>query len=496
MNRKNWLRIFLVPTFVLSLFLITSCSKDDKDDKKGSVKPDQSTATAQPDENIPNKIRVINLSGMPLAGAQVLIGKKLNDPFPGNFLETDSDGLLTIPDAWSDEAAVTVSATGYVRATYLGQNPEGKTLILQAKDTPSNLALVGAQTGFQVTNWDGIVDFGWVLPTFNRQELFNFKIERFISLQMDSISILGQKIELPSNIALPRQKETYIFPITLEKLSYRMYFNTPGVKKIFSGRGQFPLRPVVDGLSRGKDFFEMINYFKINGGSLRNIEITDEKTTANLPVSDLSFSQSRNFQSPVFDQSQVLISLALSEDNGVLFPTDLKNVAANSKIALVTAPGSTPHLLTLLKNKAESTGSGMDRFSAVLVPFEEMTRPQFLPLLRNPELISASHFKSELIDTINGVSIIGSYATLSTVEDKILGGTSVQVLTKLWDVYDRDWSTEYDLPEWPEDVMPRGKKRWEVSRAGSLFSDTRKTVDLGPGLFESVTHATHSSIDF
>jgi hypothetical protein len=496
MNQWNWQRTLLVPKFVLSLALLTSCSKDDQDDKKGSFVPDPSAVTTQSNESLARKIKIVDLSGQPIAKAKVLIGQRLNEPFAENFLEADSQGELIAPEAWNSNLAVTLAAQGYIRATFLNQAPRGQTFTLRPQESTSSLELNGVQTGFRVTNYDGIVDFGWVLPTFSRQELFNFRIDRFISLQLDELTILGQKIEIPSNIALPRQKESYVLPLTLEKPSYRMYFSSPGTKKVFSGRGQFPLRPLVDGLREGKDFFELANYFKINGGALRNIELSSTKTTANLPVNELSFSQSRSLRTPAFAQSQVLIGLALSADQGLLFPTDLKNVPANARVSLVTAPGSTPQLLALLKNKTETSGPGSDRFSAVLVPFEDGVRPQFLPLLRNPELISSNRFKSESISSIEGVSPVGSYLTLSLVEDKNLGSTTVPFLTKLWEVYDGEWSVDYDMPEWPQDNLPSGKKRWEVSRAGSLSADTGKTVDLGPMLFESVTHATHSSVDF
>ena len=496
--------ILLALAVGLSAALLTSCSKDDKGgdkkDGKATAGPESTTPNSPRDINLEasNRVRVVDLTGKPLAKVQVLVGMALNAPFADNFLETESDGTFRAPSGWTDETAVTLAAPGFVRATYLGQKPEGQTLTLRPIDLPRSMELNGGQTGFQVVDKDGLVDFGLVIPTLSKQDLFNFDIGMVLSNQIDEISVLGQKIKLPSNITLPKQQETYIFNLTLDKPNYRMYFSSKGPKKVFSARGQFPLKPVVDEIRAGKSFFELANYLKINGGALKQIEISGEKTSATLPVTELVFNQLRTAQGPVFDKEQVLLALALSEDQGALFPTDVKNLSPNSKTALTTAKGSTPLLLTVLKNKSEAQGPGSDRLSATLVPFTEGASPQLLALMKNPQVISSNHLKADVINTINGVAPVGSYMVLSTVEQKNIGGTSYEVLTKLWEVYDRNWTPEYVLPVWPKEPLPNGKKRWEVSRAGSNLpaSKAAKILDLGPRLFESVTHATHSSSDF
>ena len=44
---------------------------------------------------------------------------------------------------------------------------------------------------------------------------------------LDEIRVAGQKLGVPSNISLPKQKESYIITITIDKPIYRMYFNRP-----------------------------------------------------------------------------------------------------------------------------------------------------------------------------------------------------------------------------------------------------------------------------
>lgn len=183
----------------------------------------------------------------------------------------------------------------------------------------------------------------------------------------------------------------------------------------------------------------------------------------------------------------------------------MKNLSPNTKTALTTAKGTPPLLLTVLKNKSETQGPGSDRLSASLVPLVDGVAPQHLAMMKNPQVLSVTHVKAEVVNTINGVVPVGSYAVLSLVEQKTTESSDYESLTKLWEIYDQNWTADYELPVWPKDNLPSGKKRWEVSRAASnnvnsawslATTGAVKILDLGPRMFESVTHATHSSVDF
>lgn len=489
--------LYCLFAFGLSTSLsLTGCSND-KDGKDGKDGKNQNTTT-HGFVDAATKPRVIGLDGNPLAKVKVLIGDSLNSPFNNNFIETDVDGTFTVPAGWTESQAITLDAPGYVRATYLKQKPIGQSFTLRPSEKARGFELAGPTTGFQVVNKDGIADFGLVIPSLSRKDLFSFDVGMVVSSQLDDISILGQTVSLPSNITLPTQKETYIFPLTLDKPNYRMYFSSKGPKQVFTGRGQFPLKPVIDEMRAGKTFFELANYFKINGGSLKEIELKGEKTNASLPVQELNFNQTREFKAPIFDNDQMVISLALSSYQGNLFPTDFKNVPSNQTTKLTTALGEKPFLLSVLKKRSESEGYGADRVSATLLPFDNGISPQMLPMMKDPQVIALNHLKADMINSINGVTPVGSYMVLSAVEDRVSGGYKSQILNKLWEIYETDWSPEYTLPIWPGGNLPKGKMRWEVSRTGTLqkLAQDVKILDLGPSLFDSVTHATHSSVDF
>jgi hypothetical protein len=98
-----------------------------------------------------------------------------------------------------------------------------------------------------------------VIPVLSRTDVFNFDINTVISNEVDTITLLGQSVDIPANVSLPEQRETYIFPITLKKPEYRLNFSSIGAKKVMALRGQFQLKPVVDELRSTKDFIGIIN---------------------------------------------------------------------------------------------------------------------------------------------------------------------------------------------------------------------------------------------
>lgn len=487
-------------TILLAGFIIlTGCSKDDKTDKGGKDGKNGDSPTAR-EFQAPyfQQIKVVSTDGKAVPKAQILIGDAANQPFADNFVTTDDDGFIAIPAGWTNPATVTISAPGFVRVSYLKQLPMGQQFTIRALEGPRNLELKGTPSGIPTVDYDDVVDFGLVIPSLTRQDLFNFDIGMVLSHQVDNISILGQTVAVPSNVTLPKQKESYFFSFTLNKPDYRLYFNSTGKKSVFTGKGQFPLRDVVSDLRGGKEFYELINYFKITGGSLKPVEITGPSNSANLPANELVFNQSRSFQTPSFAADQILISLALSEYQGSFFPTDVKRFEANQKVNLTTAAGATPFLVAVLKNQSEfKEGPGKDRLSAALMSFEVGVKPSLLQLMKDPKVSSITGFTADAVAPLAGVTPVGSYAVLSQVSSVANGDAEpMEVLNRQWEVYDPEWSTNIQLPAWPNEKPLAGTKRWEISRIGSASLESGKKLDLGPSMFEHSTHATHSSADF
>ena len=315
-----------------------------------------------------------------------------------------------------------------------------------------------------------------------------------ISSQNDEMDVIGQKINIPSNISLPEQTENYFLNVTLNKPQYRMYFRSPGVKKVVTLRGQFPFKQVVDQVRAKVPFTELINEFSIQGGSLKTVNVTGN-TSKNLPVNELNFRSSRKLQSPEFKDSEMALAIALTEDGGYLYPTDVKKLSSGQNQSL-KSNSANPMLLTVIRRSSESQQGNMkDRLTAVFMPFSAGAQPKPLALIENPKLLSATHIQVPNTRPSADVAPVATYASLTTVSENNLLYPEMESLQTVWEAYSADWVNEVDLPAWPGAAMPKGKMRWGVTLVGQSSKVGTQPV-IGPALMETATHATHSSIDF
>lgn len=472
--------------FIVLVLALTGCSKNSRDlawDMKGF---------GLTEDEILSTLQVTDLDGNPVPQAQILIGSSLNVPFAGNFITADTNGIFIAPAAWNSAQMVTISAPDHLRVSYVGQIPQGQNFKIRKAVKEKKFELKGLTTGFKIVDKDDKIDFALVIPVLKKNDLFAFDMTKFISPQFDEITVYGQKLQMPSNVSLPKQKENYsLFPVTLEKPIYRAYFEDVGMKKVITARGQFPFNKVAKEMQNKKPFFELINLFSIQGGSLKQVMISGPTQNVDLPVNDFVFDQQRAYKAPVFDKTQNLLVVPMSIYDGEFFPTDLKNVASNAAQNLMVPKDNHALVVSILTNKMEN--NKMDgRLSVAIQNFDIGATPQMLPLIENPEVINLGQVKVKFPAEPNFLSAFGTYSILSSVETANIGGQKMEVLNRLWEVYGGYWMDEIYLPTWPNDTAVAGKKRWEVSLVGS----SAPAIDLGPVMLENASHATHSQADF
>lgn len=476
--------------------LFVGCSKDEKPNKPSQGNVANYLGKIFSDEQEQKVLQILSLDGKKLAGAQVLIGDKLGSPFNGNFLTADTEGRINVPAEWTKTETITIQAAGYLRATYLYQEPQNLEIKMRPIPSTTSYEVAGETQGHPVVDKDGMVDFGLVIPAMSKTDLLAFDMDAVISPQDDVISTLGQEIKVPSNVTLPRQKEKYsLFTATLDKPNYRVYFNQTGVNRVFAARGRFPFKSVVDQMRNGAKFPDLINEFGIYGGGIRDIEIKDAKAKLNIPIRELNFNVKKNVVAPQFAKNQIFMAVGVSESLGYLIPTDVKRVAAGKAMPLNTLPDNPSLVLGVLKNQNEmSSGTpGADRLSATVIPFADNTTPTMLPLMPNPSLNGPRILDIPQTSSIAGVNPIATYSLISQIEEKTVNGKPVKNLNRLWEIYGGGWQDRIVLPEWPNDKTVTGKKRWEVTLVGSQNSSLPVT---GPAMIDSATHVTHSSLDF
>lgn len=480
---------------VLGLTLqLTGCSKDKTETLQTDIVDRIRWTATEPDAA--SQIKVINQFGEPVVNAQVLIGQAQGAPFKGNFLQTNSAGVVVIPREWNEPAHVTVDAAGYVRQTLLNQKPGNMTLKLNSAYLAQRAELRGQVTNLPVQNGDKLIDFGLVMPALTRADILNFDLDQVISPYTDILTVAGQSAPLPSNVSLPTQKENYIFNLTISKPVYRLMIPTLGPKTFYAARGRFPFKTVVDKLRDGAPFYELLNDFSILGGGLRETQIMGGQTTLDIPGTELEFKSTVQVQSAAAQSDEVLMMLAASDVAGTLIPTDVKKFAPNQNVTLTSMAGKPAFVVNVIKKQSEfmSRASGADRLSASLTPYKAGEKQTLLPLVANPSIQSAGSFVIQLppAPTAAGVNGIAVSATISDLYETPNGNAKVVSANHRWEVLGLGWGTQIQLPSWPLANMTPTKKV-EINFIGST---TEKPVDLDDSIIQAATHVSHSSTEF
>ncbi|HMN67970.1 MAG TPA: hypothetical protein PKC28_05470, partial [Bdellovibrionales bacterium] len=234
------------------------------------------------------QISVQDKMGQPIIGATIMFGFEPGNPFEGNVITTDGSGIAATPADWKAALPVTVQAAGFVSQTLPVTMPSDLIFALSTQEGMAELEVAGETTDFGRLRTDGKVDFGLVIPALNREQMLGFDLSTVISPKTDTITIIGNDVELPSNLTLPEQTESYIFPITFNKPGYRVYVRNPGPYTVSATHGQFPLQRVVNDIRDGKSMFELINHFKFLGAGQQPVDVQGDVPGQNVPVNQVA----------------------------------------------------------------------------------------------------------------------------------------------------------------------------------------------------------------
>lgn len=443
-----------------------------------------------------SQIRIVNQFGNAIPQAQILIGDEIDSPFTGNLVTTDASGNAIISEEWTVASPVTVEAAGYVRLTLLNQVPGDMTIRL----SPVHLALKpeirGQVTQLPVINGDKLIDFGLVVPALTRGELLNFDIDQVLSPYSDILTVASQDLAVPTNISLPTQKESYIFGFTISKPDYRMQAANLGPKRFFAARGNFVFKDVVGEIKNGKPFYELINYFSIQGGSLRDVTLTSAVTNLDIPADELEFKNSFTVTTPGANPDEIMIVMAASQLADTMIPTDIKKTTGSQSITLASLRGKPAFVVSVIKRQTEfmSKAQGADRMSASLLPALNASPDKLLPLINNPTITNKNGYVITLptAPTTTGVYPLAVSAIISQLTEVQNGADKATVALPRWEVLGVGWDKQIQLPKWSL-TESSGKMRVGVNFLGS---NKRITPVLDDRLIEAATHVSHASADF
>lgn len=198
------------------------------------------------------------------------------------------------------------------------------TLLFAVSTFAQNQTYSGSVTGIPVKDRDGWFDFALVLPTVNKEQIIDFKLDTFVSPLTDSLRALGQKIDVPSNLSVPTQTERYIFNIRLSKPAYRLPWSDGNLKGLGALQGNFIFRDVIDKVRGGAPLFSLINDFNFRTFSVVSNPIIPQNLEAGRsPLNYVASLTARN------DNESRFTSLGISfhkTDETSYFPVDLKKL--------------------------------------------------------------------------------------------------------------------------------------------------------------------------
>jgi hypothetical protein len=474
---------------------------------------------AQAQARTGTEIRVVNELNQPIAGAEILVGNAPNDPFPDNLFKTDLNGVLQIPIEWKMALPITIEATEYLRTTFINVMPGETTFQLHRKDSHNLLEIAGQTSHFEGIKKDGKIDFGLVFPALSRRQLLQFDVTSMISPEVDTIRVMTESIDIPSNVTLPEQRETYILPIKFDKPLYRMFVKQPGDYRMVAAHGQFPLKEVVKDLRDGKSFFDVLNYFTLLSGGQRDVQVTGSISGQDIAVNKVPFNSTVSVTGPALAGTDVMVSIPMTDQGGVFFPSDIKNIKSGQTVSLrvPSAPSNGAFIASLMMPASEAAqfppafsveeklteslkrllnpkefAASEGGMSLTMLPATPGLVPEFMSLIPRPTIqgdrISFSR-------PVAGPSIrpVATYVILAEIEKPPKGKFGAEKRFRLWEVFAEGWVTEIDLPKLFNNVQPGKTYRWEVLFLGA---DATKTRPLNGYFLDDVSYLSRNSLDF
>ncbi len=490
------------------------------------------------------QLSLLSENGQPVVGADILIGSAEGSPFAGNRLKTDLNGQVTIPAEWQTQLPITITAGGFLTATFLSVPPVDNIFQIHREDAKMAYEVKGDTTGYTNLERDGKVDFSIVLPALRQRQLAQFDMSNVISPEVDVLTIITQEVPVPSNLALPRQRENYVLPVTLDKPLYRMSFKQSGDYRMTGLHGQFPIRQVVGDIRDGKAFYEVINYFRMIGGGQRDVVVNNSLAGQDIPINQMNFDKKMVARGPADQGDMVMFSIALANSGGLFYPTDVKRILPNENVELLSSSRVDQRsLVSLMMTKADADNIGGNRKKdgnpfglrqsvetdlktfynqfvkifgiadaklnmrlrdrrdpaaapgsgsiSIALQSEAQNTPIFLGLIPRPVLADG---KLKLVAPLApaGIEPVATFAIFSEIERKSNDHYTTENRFRLWEVSQLGWNNELVLPAAPVARDPNKHYRWEVLFMGR---QTGQTDGSGVYFLDAITHISRNSLD-
>ena len=206
---------------------------------------------------------VDGLDGSPVADAWVMVGSEANDPFAGNFGQTNPSGQIVFTDgALSGAQTVTSIKDGYRAITLVDVNAAELTLPLEFFEdlSPGSLPadqgtiVQGNLTNFTFTNNNSHLYVGIVREAMDLEGLMDFDIGQLFGTAANmTITYPGKEgtYQMPRNVYIPTQYEDPGLLYPFERTPYQSRLLEGDTEQLFCLKGVVGLVDLLSVLQSG-----------------------------------------------------------------------------------------------------------------------------------------------------------------------------------------------------------------------------------------------------
>tara|TARA_B100001248_G_scaffold262733_1_gene261889 strand:+ start:9324 stop:10700 length:1377 start_codon:yes stop_codon:yes gene_type:complete len=455
---EKLLAIFAIAT------LIVSCSSEK-----------QATNT---EENLrEGEVLVVNQEGQAIANARIYINE---ESFVS--IESNAEGILKLPE---DTKSIHLVADGYIPTSFLNLAPDQR--LFQMRKSMQKIEVKGKTLEYGKLRKDGYVDFGLVLPMTKRSSIFQFDLAQFVSPEMDQIEVVGRKINIPSNVALPEQKESYLFlTIKFNKPDYRSFFFAPGEYSLVALHGKFPLKTMVDEVRSGNDFSGLINHFEYLQFGRRELNVLGPVVGADIQVDEFSMNDKYLIKAPnLMPNGFSYFAALMTEENSKFFSTDVKKIQTSEYLQRQSSVGL-PFVLGAIAKEEEVDGKRRvnPAMSLSVMPAVDGIQMTHLPLVEKPRLENNQlRFNSPAPNNTYPL------ATHVALKKALPDGYGEEVV---WDIYVADWVEQVEVPNLASILSQTANTKWEVN---FLSSYEDEGILSGPEAYEMAEFLTKNALE-
>ncbi|OFZ83085.1 MAG: hypothetical protein A2583_12770 [Bdellovibrionales bacterium RIFOXYD1_FULL_53_11] len=270
------------------------------------------------------------LGGVPLAGADVLVGTSL-DPSDATAVtgRADAAGRFVARGWGRGRIYVALAAKkGYERVSVSGVRGSSITIFLRKLAAEERLVLgTGVSGGWADATSNKMVRAGLVFKSLGAMDLLSFRVESLISPLKDKIDVFGER-EVPSNLVLPEQ-EVVVFPVTisLDKPSYRLPVQAGRRLRLAMLQGEIAAKELTSGggqLSAG-----ILNKLKCRKAALSGFMVPEDDFKREID-SDIEL-QGVHRVTPALPPfaADIIVAAVMDPDGSAeyMLPTDVKTAA-------------------------------------------------------------------------------------------------------------------------------------------------------------------------